>query len=56
MHVNKKTKRRNKGRLIQAELAIKTEMKGQVICTVKLANGEILHCLVEELELSSNKF
>ena len=56
VHINKETKEENKGKLVQAELVTQTGMKGQVICTVKLQNGETLHCLIEELQLSKNKF
>ena len=56
IHINKETGEKTNGALIQAELVTKTHMKGQVICTVKLESGEILHCFIEELELSKNKF
>ena len=56
IHIDQKTKNQRKGILVQAELVIKTKMKGQIICTVRLDSGETFHCLIEELQLSKNKF
>lgn len=56
VHIDKETKKERKGKLIQSELITKTGMKGQVLCTIRLENGEILGCLIEELQLSKNKF
>jgi hypothetical protein len=55
IHTNKETKVESKGILIQAEEVTKTYMKGKIICTVKLNNGQTLHCLLEELKLSNKK-
>lgn len=56
LHINKKTQKKSKGILIQAELVTKTHMKGHIVCTVRLDDDQELHCLIEELQLSKNKF
>jgi|SRR3954452_5593128 hypothetical protein len=51
-HINQETMKRNKGILIQAEKFTKTNMKGQVICTVRMSENSILVCKLEELQLT----
>lgn len=51
IHSNQESKVKSKGILIQAEKVTKSEMKGKVVCTVKLENNQVLNCLLEELKL-----